>query len=108
MSTAELFCNHFTAYVCEHKANIRHVRRVLPWLGLLADAIDRRKDEWRLNKNRQLMYREGGQWFKVRYCHKLPRGGIEIVQKETADARADGQVVHQFNSFDDVKRLWIA
>jgi hypothetical protein len=83
-----------------------HVRRVTGWLGLLACAIELRKDDWRLASARRLEFRVGRTWFVVQFKHKLDmtrrfnRGGVVIINKAT------GRVVRAFKSLTDCSHYY--
>ena len=107
--TTTLTSDQIVAHFTDHMFTIPHmrkVRRVTGWLGLLAGAIELRKDEWRLPSARRLEFREGRKWFIVKFEHKLDltrrfnRGGVVIINKDT------GRVVRAFKSLTDCIRFY--
>jgi hypothetical protein len=104
----DFVCERMLDYLFENKADALHVRRVASWIGMLALAIDKRRDEWGIRK-RQVVYRIGNQWYKIRYKHTIKRGGrtvggIEIVQVHGLE---DGAVTAQFTCLDDVEKFYV-
>jgi hypothetical protein len=90
MTTATLTSDEVVAHFIKHMFKIPHafhIRRVTGWLGLLACAIEMRKEEWRLASARRLEFRVGRKWFIVQFEHKLDltrrfnRGGVVIINK---------------------------
>jgi hypothetical protein len=105
----DFVAQHFVNYMfdAESLRHARHVQRVASWIGMVLLAIEHRKDEWKFVNKRQLAFRVGDQWFKVRYQHEVrPRGGFQIVKM--TDGRTDGQVVKELGSLDDVERFYLA
>jgi len=105
--SADFIAQHFLNYMFRMvtEENRKHIQRVASWFGLLALAIHVRCDECRFWHERQLVYRIGEQWYKVRFSHKIrPRGGIEIVEFE---GTRDGRTVIQFSDLADVERFYL-
>jgi hypothetical protein len=86
----------------------RHIQRVAGWLCWLVRAIELQKDEWHFLHTKQLAYRIGPAWFKVRYSHSVDngsgfnRGGIEIVKMK---GHSDGPVVHTISNIKRTRRV---
>jgi hypothetical protein len=74
--------DYLVNYIFAEKAEQKHVRRVLPWLGLLILAVDRVAESGMSRRYiRQVGFEYRSRSFKVRYNHRAgPRGGIEIVE----------------------------
>lgn len=88
--------DYFVHYLFERDKEKRqlHVRRVLPWLGLLLLAVDRvAKDGFSRKHVRQVVFKYRKHLFKVRYNHQAgPRGGIEFVEYFPERGSPEGDV----------------
>jgi hypothetical protein len=103
----DFVAQHFINYMFDKANEVRHVQRVASWIGMVLLGIERRKDGWQFLNKRQLAFRKGAKWYKVRYSHAVqPRGGLQIV--EMFDGRTDGQVVQELGCLDDVERFYLA
>lgn len=83
--TAEMICDHFVGYICETKADSRHVRRVTAWIGLIVLGIDRIAVDWGYRYKRQFWFETSdGTRYRIKYGHDIgPRGGLEISKLDT-------------------------
>jgi hypothetical protein len=82
VESLDRLCDYFVNYVFDEKAEQKHVRRVLPWLGLLILAVERVAEDGLSRRYiRQVVFEYRDHLFKARYNHRAgPRGGIEFVE----------------------------
>src|SRR5882724_8624199 len=101
--TTEMLLNYFMSYLFTKFRGSRHVRRVAPWLGFIAKAIeDSPKSKMWQRYTRQLMFYYRGHWFKVRYDHQAgPRGGIQILEY-----RNNSRAIVTIESLNDAAKVY--
>jgi hypothetical protein len=108
----EKVMENFVGYICENKADSRHVRRIAGWFGFVVGGIDRIADEWEYHHSRQFKFRSGGKWYKVRFQHgrqlenQCARGGLQFVEMDRTDARVDGRIVLEIRSYDEAEDFY--
>jgi len=108
----EKVMENFVGYICENKAESRHVRRVAGWFGFVVGGIDHIADEWEYLHSRQFKFRSGGKWYKVRFRHgqqlenPCARGGLQFVEINQADFRVDGPVALEIRSYDEAEAFY--
>jgi hypothetical protein len=86
---------------------VPHVRRVAPWLGLLALGIEKIKDKWWVHRTRQMFFEHRGRRFKVKFNHRIrPRGGIEIVEVKPAPGSPEMGRILAFANLKDAEQFY--
>jgi hypothetical protein len=102
--------DYFVNYLFERDKEVRqlHVRRVLPWLGLLLLAIDRVASDGFSRKHiRQVAFEYRGHLFKVRYNHQTtPRGGIEFVEYFPERGSPEGNVAVRVSNLKQAQSVY--
>lgn len=85
-----------------------HVRRVATWIGFLLVAIDRASDgNFKINRERQIVFTYGQHKFKARFEHKLgPRGGIEFVKALPSRGTPDGLVAATVTTLGEAENVY--
>jgi hypothetical protein len=105
--SAERMAKEFNAYICENKANARHVRKVGPWLGPLVAGIEKVKVDWWIPRSRQLHFETAeGRRYKAKYTH-ADSGVIDII--EIAKDRGEEEIglVFRARSLPDALRFYL-
>lgn len=105
---AERIATHFVDYLFDSYRGSRHVRRVAAWVGLLVVAIERlSRSQWRVPRQRQLVFGYRGSTFKAKYSHGAgSRGGIDIVEILPGRGSPEGRIVRSIRSLVDAEQFY--
>jgi hypothetical protein len=104
--SAERMAEEFNAYICENKANSRHVRKVGPWLGFMVRGIDKIKSDWWIPRSRQLHFESTGRRFKAKFDHH-DGGGIDIVEIAPTQGSEEIGLVYRARNLADAERFYL-
>jgi hypothetical protein len=106
-ATAERLTQYFTTYLFQNYRGSRHVRRIAPWLGLIALGLQRLGAQGRIPRVRQFQFDYRGYTFKAKFDHQLGvRGGIQIIQVLPGRGSPEGEVAFSVESLGDAERFY--
>jgi hypothetical protein len=105
---AELLADHFVNYLFSEYQGTRHVRRVAAWVGLIVLGIQRASgNQWRIPRNRQLMFEYRGRTFKAKYNHGAgPRGGVDVVEVLAGRGSPEGGTVTSITNLRQAEEFY--
>ena len=107
-ASSERLLDHFANYLFDHFQRNRHVRRVAPWLGLIALGIERVSGTaWKVPRERQLRFEHDGRSFKVKFNHRAgPRGGIDIIEILPGRGSMPGTTVVSITNLGEAEQFY--
>jgi hypothetical protein len=108
--SVDRLADHFVSCLFDRYQGMRHVRRVVAWIGLLLKAVERVSNgSLHINHSRQVVFEYRGRRFKVRYDHQASlRGGIDILEVLPGRGAPDGQRVIRITNLDEAEDAYHA
>ena len=107
-ASSERLADHFVNYLFDEYQGSKHVRRVASWVGLIVLGIERTAGtDWKIPRNRQLLFDHNGRSLKAKYNHKAgSRGGVDIVEVLPGRGSPEGQTILSITNLQGAERFY--